>query len=33
VGGASGTVGFTNTIFEEKGISKEGATCHLGSSG
>jgi len=26
VGGGSGTVGFTNTVFEEKGISEEGAT-------
>jgi hypothetical protein len=26
VGGGSGTVGFTNTIFEVEGASEEGAT-------
>jgi hypothetical protein len=26
MGGGSGTVGFTNTVFEEEGASKEGAT-------
>jgi hypothetical protein len=26
VGGGSGTVGFTNTVFEEEGASEEGAT-------